>query len=405
MHPYIKKLEAKKLSLFKTLEVNFKPDINILIGPNAAGKTSVLRIITYCFNASALNKVIHSKDTSFRLIINEGNKNDFSSGYQSLDTDNKVYQKGSSLLMGKLYPNPSFYPSPGKVPYNLLAIGANRYFDYKEITGTKKEPMAQEAKRDYDKFNTDYIDKPSLPSIKQWMINRYFIQNMEWAKIENKNWKYIITKLGVLAPDENEFSFLEIQRDHEPKFKIDGNVCYLEELSSGFKSVLAIVFSIVQWIEEVNEGEKRLVQNAEGTVLIDEIDVHLHPSWQSKILHSLKELFPKLQFIVTTHSPLVMSTLKNSDKDSIQAIIHDKEGNYRCSEIDTYGNDASSIIETVMHSLSRDKKTNEKFQYLFNLIETEQYDKAKSEILKIKNEYGDIPEMIRAESMLDFLAE
>ena len=63
---------------------------------------------------------------------------------------------------------------------------------------------------------------------------------------------------------------------------------------------------IVDWIEGVNEGDAAKIENATGTVLIDEIDAHLHPSWQSTILGSIRELFPNIQFIVTTHSPSVI---------------------------------------------------------------------------------------------------
>ena len=64
--------------------------------------------------------------------------------------------------------------------------------------------------------------------------------------------------------------------------------------------------NIVDWIEGVNEGEAMKIENAEGTVLIDEIDAHLHPSWQSTVLSSLQEIYHNLQFIVTTHSPNVI---------------------------------------------------------------------------------------------------
>ena len=401
-HPYIQSLKVENLGLFDNLEVNFTSGINIIIGPNSSGKTSILRAITFCFNSQGLKKMKFSKNTLFGIIINEGNEKKFMAGYQSLRKDNDTYQS-NKIIQGNKFPEPSFSPLSGEVPYNILAIGAHRFFDYKEVTFLKKEEERIEAKKKYDQNNPDYIDKPNLPSIKQWMVNRYFQIEKDWADIEKKNWEVVINNLPQLAPNENKFILKEIGRDLEPKFELDGNVCYLEELSSGFKSVLSIVFSIVQWIELVNEGDQRLIKNAKGTVLIDEIDSHLHPSWQAKIIPSLKKIFPSLQFIVTTHSPLVMSTIKNDDYNSIQKIVYLKGLGYRCEKITTYGNDVSSIMEGTLNTIPRDIESNQAFSILYDLIDKEKYDEAEENLQRLKDIYGELPELIKAESMITFL--
>lgn len=401
-HPFIQSLQVENLGLFDNLMVNFTEGVNIIIGPNSSGKTSILRAITFCFNAQGLSKMKFSKNAAFGIVINQGNENTIMAGYESLDNDNETYQ-GYKIINGHKFPEPSFPPISGHVPYNLLAIGAHRFFGYQEVAFLKKEEEKEEAKKNYDKNNTDYIDKPNLPSIKQWMVNRYFQIDKDWATIEKANWERIINDLSRLAPDDNKFILKEIGRDLEPKFELNGTVCYLEELSSGFKSVLSVVFSIVQWIELVNEGEKRLIEKAEGTVLIDEIDSHLHPSWQAKIMSVLQDFFPSLQFIVTTHSPLVMSTIRNDDENSIQEIVYKKEKGYRCEKIETYGNDASSIIEGTLNTIPRDKKSNDELAHLYNLIDEEQYTDAEKKLNQLKEIYGDLPELIKAESMLTFL--
>ena len=70
---------------------------------------------------------------------------------------------------------------------------------------------------------------------------------------------------------------------------------------------------IVDWIEGINERGNAKIDEAEGTVLIDEIDAHLHPSWQATILGALRSIFPKLQFIVTTHSPNVLMSANSGE--------------------------------------------------------------------------------------------
>jgi predicted ATP-binding protein involved in virulence len=91
-------------------------------------------------------------------------------------------------------------------------------------------------------------------------------------------------------------------------FTLHGIDCYLEETSAGFQAVLSLVFAIVEWIEGTNDEEHAYIPDATGTVIIDELDVHLHPEWQLTIRKSLATLFPNLQFIITTHSPHLITT-------------------------------------------------------------------------------------------------
>lgn len=401
-HPYIQSLEVKNLGLFDDLKASFTPGLNILIGPNASGKTSILRAITFCFNSNALGIYKYKKDTAFGISIYDGNTC-FMAGLDGMENENDIYH-GNKFVTGKKFPKPSYSPFPGKVPYNLLAIGAHRFFEYTEVKFIKKEEEASKAKYNYDNDNPEYMDKPGLPSIKQWMVNRYFQIDKDWAETERKNWNGIMNNLSLLTPDNHVFKLKDIGRDLEPKFELDGNICYLEELSSGYKSVLSIVFSIIQWIELVNKDEKRLIENAEGTVLIDEIDAHLHPSWQAIIMPALKKIFPSLQFIVTTHSPLVMSTIRNDSENSIQKIVHNEGEGYRCEKISTYGNDASNIISGILGSVPRDIQSDNELSELFGLIDDDAYNEAEKKLAELKQIYGDLPELIKAESMLMFLS-
>lgn len=81
---------------------------------------------------------------------------------------------------------------------------------------------------------------------------------------------------------------------------------YLNQLSSGEKSLLGLVADLTRRLYLANtEGD---LLHGEGIVLIDEIDLHLHPKWQREVLTKLREIFPNVQFVVTTHSPLVLSS-------------------------------------------------------------------------------------------------
>jgi hypothetical protein len=93
---------------------------------------------------------------------------------------------------------------------------------------------------------------------------------------------------------------------------VDGNNCELlvEDLSDGYRSILSMTFELIRQLSRAyppklifNDEKTKII--APGVVLIDEVDAHLHPTWQRKIGLWLREHFPKMQFIVTTHSPLV----------------------------------------------------------------------------------------------------
>ncbi|WP_108043775.1 AAA family ATPase [Neisseria cinerea] len=121
----------------------------------------------------------------------------------------------------------------------------------------------------------------------------------------------------------------------------------LEEwrLSEGIRSVLGMVMDIAYRCCILNShlGENA-VKETEGIVLIDEVDMHLHPAWQQTILQDLQTAFPKLQFIVTTHSPQVLSTIK---KEHIR-ILKDGELVELNDAIQTYGELSSDVLYTVM---------------------------------------------------------
>lgn len=88
---------------------------------------------------------------------------------------------------------------------------------------------------------------------------------------------------------------------------------FFEYLSSGFKSCLSIIFSIIKEVEFCLKDDKQVASEFDGVILIDEPEVHLHPSWQYKIKNILISAFPNAQFICASHSPYVVQSC-NSDE-------------------------------------------------------------------------------------------
>lgn len=303
---YLESLHVENVGPFTKLDAFFNPGMNVVIGANGVGKTSLLKCITYCLTNHYMENIRFRKDAVLKLNCRQGEKG-VTFGADKLVDKDQEYRRISvsnwSVTSAEGYDRKVI---PEEKDYNLFAIGAYRYFSYRRMEGMKREVLKSERRQNDLRNNPNYLESMVMPDIKQWMINRYFQIDKEWAKIERSNWNAIMSNLQIIAPRDSQFKFVMIGRDLEPIFSLNGSECYLEELSSGFKSILSIAFLIVDWIEGVNEGDAAKIENATGTVLIDEIDAHLHPSWQSTILGSIRELFPNIQFIVTTHSPSVI---------------------------------------------------------------------------------------------------
>ena len=85
----------------------------------------------------------------------------------------------------------------------------------------------------------------------------------------------------------------------------------VSNLSAGYQSLLWIVMNLAYRLALLNPEQSENLKNTEGIVLIDEVDMHLHPKWQWNIVGALEETFPNIQFILATHSPIVISSCKN----------------------------------------------------------------------------------------------
>ena len=91
----------------------------------------------------------------------------------------------------------------------------------------------------------------------------------------------------------------------------------IEQLSGGYKAILAVVSDIAKRLAMANPNMTRPL-DGEAVILIDELDLHLHPKWQKTIVEDLKRTFPNCQFIVSTHSPFIIQTLQHCELLSLE---------------------------------------------------------------------------------------
>ena len=314
MDNYITHLHANGVGIFEQLDVSFNPGFNFIVGPNSCGKTSILRCLALALfplnakyfrfeeNPSVWFDAVFDDDR-YRIGVSNFDMRNFDV-YQQAQARTAVAPMGEDGMI-------CFSPYDLKDSHVNIAplfLGAYRHIIYKMINGVAREPEVNKSRSIYRESGIAQLDGSQLPAVKQWMINRYFQIEKDWATTYKANWEWILGHLDDLSPTNCSLEFKQIKGDLEPVFTLNGYDCYLEEISAGFQAILSLVFSIVEWIEETNEGEDALIQNATGTVIIDELDVHLHPEWQFTIRESLRNIFPHLQFIITTHSPHLISS-------------------------------------------------------------------------------------------------
>ncbi|QWI14550.1 ATP-binding protein (plasmid) [Bacillus mycoides] len=357
---YITSLYAKNIRRFKELNIKFNKGFNFIVGPNGSGKTSILRSLSMCLSTNFIEDTRFGEDSEIWTDV-VYNCDKYRIGSAAGWVKTAAYRKSVVTPFTYHLPQTDFdrkalnsYQIDDHMPaYAPLFIGAYRKLDYHNIIGMTKEEAAQIQRVHYRENAVESLNGTIMPNVKQWLINRYFIIEKDWAEFERENWEWLLKNIECIGPVGSEFSFQEVGRDLEPKFNLYGKETYLEELSAGFQSVLSMILSIFEWIEGTNEGERILVENAVGTVIIDELDVHLHPEWQLTISNSLKRMFPKLQFIVTTHSPHVIATAQSGE---IIVIPSEDEINLKPSERSYLGWNTDQILEDIMGVSSLENK-------------------------------------------------
>src|SRR5947209_3801718 len=117
----------------------------------------------------------------------------------------------------------------------------------------------------------------------------------------------------------------------------------VRRLSDGERGTLALVLDLTRRLAQANPRMADPAAEAEAVVLIDEIDLHLHPKWQRQIVGNLTATFPRFQFIATTHSPQIIGEVEH---DRIQIIAQGQV----YSPTHSFGVDSSRVLEEVMEA-------------------------------------------------------
>ena len=187
----------------------------------------------------------------------------------------------------------------------------------------------------------------------------------------------------------------------------DGRYVESSMLSDGYKRLVNIVVDIAIRCALLNKGMygSEAYKQTHGTVIIDEIDEHLHPALQSKVLKSLHQTFPEIQFIVSTHAPLVMSSVEKSKDNVVYRLWYDEEEHdYKHVELNTYGLDSNLILEEEMFVASRDSIVSEQLKDIKRLVSERKLAEAKTLLADLETKTSPSqPSLIKIHSLINRL--
>jgi predicted ATP-dependent endonuclease of OLD family len=286
----ISNLRLSGVGGIENLSMSFDPEMNIICGPNGIGKTTIIESIAHCFAAgetSILKRNVRStRSEIIAEVVHEGQSIPVAIGFDQFEPSVRAQINGRHELS----------------PY-LLSLKTTRTFAYTPLNSINRDTekaihvLFEEAKAGV-----------SLNDLKNWFVNRYLYSAHPGALSEAQVANFDLAKrcFSELNP---EFTFARVSASsNEILVATPSGEIYYEYLSSGFKSCLSILFGIIKEVEFRFPGRSINAEAFDGIVLIDEIEMHLHPAWQSKISKVLTRIFPSVQFIVTTHSPHVIQS-------------------------------------------------------------------------------------------------
>lgn len=408
---FLKSMVLRNFRCFSDLKVNFNNRLTVVVGNNGAGKSTVLEAATIA--AGTLTSAMDGL-TNY--------------GIKKSDAHYKCFDLGSNIDVQPQFPVE--ITAVGNVDGKNIswtrslnsARGRDGLASAKELTviaGVYQERMrsgdkelklptisyygtgrlwAQHREKKSDTFEKNnrsngYID--SLDGAANDKLMMKWFQKMTMQQLQRN--QEIPEFTAVRMAMEQVFASITGFSDVKVQFNLDTgsiDVIYFDKnnehvripvslLSDGYKCTISLIADIAYRMAILNpQLLDRVLIETEGIVLIDEIDLHLHPTWQKRILKDLMDIFPKVQFIVSTHAPEVINSVKSDSvvmlKDNVALSVADE----------TYGKDANTILREVMEVSTRPDDVRSLFEQFYDLLDKGEWNQAGTVIEQLEAEIG-----------------
>ncbi|BAZ32640.1 ATPase [Cylindrospermum sp. NIES-4074] len=391
----------------------------LLAGPEAA-KELLPRPTGWVRDSSIpgkLSAVLHQEDGDNGVFGTEKKRTTFSYSY-SVTGDTPV-QVGKET-----YTEPALIEKRGDKPLSWLRTNAfasdNKggwfavgYGAFRRLTRISQVliPSLEPAKRSSN-FITQFDEDSALSSFERWIVYLDFRIAKDGSDNKAKQMRKVGEKvIERLLPGGAKIA--EVTADGQIKFLVNDRQVSTIGLSDGFRSVIALAGDLIWRLLQAFPDLEDPTQ-ASGVVLIDELDIHLHPTWQRQIAGWLRDIFPNLQFFVATHSPLVAA---GGGKDALTLRLELVDGKVEVKEIqeDISAYDSDYILRSQAFGLesthspaTQDKinRYNELRKKIGNLMEQErqEYEELR-QFMKEAQPIGGLPEPGSLEARIDAFLE
>jgi len=381
----IKYLKIRNFRNLKEYEISFDSKLTVLVANNSAGKTSILDAISIAFGPYVgsfplgKNKGFKSLDAT---ILKEYSEPlypvELRAEFSFENSEHSIYRKLSSKGSSTTTKDTKELQDYAKQNYQKLIednnlnnidlpivayYGTGRLWKNLQVTKTTKESHA----RSYG-YHDCLNPASNYREFEKWFIDCSIAEYNEIIKKvqSGKNFDStdMMTSNTILLKNIRDIINIALEHIEYKNIRYDAEltsvviehdkigILSVELLSDGVKSMLAMVADIAYRCSKLNPHFSNASKSTKGVVLIDEVDMHLHPSWQQNVLNDLQTIFPSIQFIVTTHSPQVLSTVK---KENIRLIDSTKTEATK-PFVNPYGKESIVALEDIMNVTSLPSK-------------------------------------------------
>ena len=407
------RLESLKLSNFRSIkdaDICLGGRSAVFFGGNGTGKSSILRSINLLY-ANFINQIVNRKELkqSYAMRLEDiqyGASETKITAILDIDNQKIEYARGLIRKSGRKTQTTDTLKQ-------ISALYQERYISDEEQGdipifanyGTNRLvldiPLRIRTHHTFDiysAFESAIENKIDFRTFFEWYRNQEDYENEK--KIESGNLRYKDVQLEAvrtaIASMVDECSNLRVVRKPRLEMKIDKDNMSLNvsQMSDGEKCTMALLGDLARRLALANPTKSNPLLG-EGIVLIDEVELHMHPSWQRKVLRKLRETFPNIQFIVTTHSPIVLSEV---DENYNLFFLNRVEGATEIQllkEMDGY--DTNTLLEDFMDTTSVNPKTIAMIHSINMDIAEGNYSEANKKIDKLAEKTSDNnPEVLMA---------
>lgn len=333
---YLKKVSIKNFKAIAEMELELQKGVNLLIGDNGAGKTSVLDAVAvglggYLSGVTGVSaKNISSDQVRFQLV---------KMGSASSAIEYQIPTEIGCVLEVGEEEYEWIRRRKDEHPNSKTTISDRSICDYAQnLTNdiSKRLPVLsyqsearvwQQKRGDFgtvlkEKLNDrrcGYIGcldySLDVKGIREWCLKMEMEAFRSEKKVaEYEAFKYLTSlamqKMSGLSERPQIYYSRQV---NDMVYEEKETVMPISFLSAGYQSILWMVMDIAYRAALLNPDDSEALDQVSGIVLIDELDMHLHPKWQWNVIQALEETFPKVQFIIATHSPIIISSCKHEN--------------------------------------------------------------------------------------------